>query len=282
MDIAHNIKSIRESKKVSQAEMARKLDLDPAAYFRIEKRGDKLSIEQLKNIAEALGVSVIELLTGEPQTTQDSQLVKGLESRVDELENIVKLYRGNLYSSERELERLRQYFTNAIYENIAEMSIQRGYSKLRFYYINNDKTIISLTITEFEKKYEEELKAIKSIKFRTLSNNDNHESTKTEETLNHFSLDTMSYIIANEYQVRFWDIGSEFVLIEEFKQKAVNLFFYKWLMEGSNLDLIDIVFGSGIIIDKTLLTTYNNAKSLEVEIMAEGSILTENLELIVG
>jgi DNA-binding XRE family transcriptional regulator len=42
MDITHNIKSIRELKKVSQAEMARKLDLDPAAYFRIEKRGDKL------------------------------------------------------------------------------------------------------------------------------------------------------------------------------------------------------------------------------------------------
>ncbi|MEI7586623.1 helix-turn-helix transcriptional regulator [Runella sp.] len=280
MDIIERIIELRKKKGFTQSLMAEKLGIAPNNYGKIEKGITEMTVNRLNQIAEILSVSVIEILTGEQQAAQDSERVKELESRVDELENIVKLYWGNLYSSEREMERLRQYFTNAIYENIAEMSIQRGYSKLRFYHTNTDKTIMSLTITEFEKKYEEELKAIKSIKFRTLSNNDNHESTKTEETLNHFSLHTMSYIIANE--VRSSDIGSEFVLIEEFKQKAVNLFFYKWLMEGSNLDLIDIVFGSGIIIDNTLLTTYNDAKSLEVEIMAEGSILTENLELIVG
>lgn len=97
MDITHNIKSIRESKKVTQAEMARKLDLDPAAYFRIEKRGDKLSVEQLQKIALALGVSVIELLTGEPQAVQESERVKELEKNIKDLERGIDDFSVNIH-----------------------------------------------------------------------------------------------------------------------------------------------------------------------------------------
>ncbi len=47
----------------------------------MEKRGDKLTVEQLGRIAEQ-EVSVVELLTGEPQVGQDNERVKELEKWV--------------------------------------------------------------------------------------------------------------------------------------------------------------------------------------------------------
>ena len=53
-----SIKEIRESKRLSQVEVARRLGIDTQNYHRLEKRGKKLSIEQLESISEALEVSV--------------------------------------------------------------------------------------------------------------------------------------------------------------------------------------------------------------------------------
>ncbi len=61
MDISKNIFSIRESKGIKQYEVAEKLGIEPPNYSRLEKRGDKLTIEQLKKIAEALEVSIYDL-----------------------------------------------------------------------------------------------------------------------------------------------------------------------------------------------------------------------------
>jgi transcriptional regulator with XRE-family HTH domain len=85
MDISSKIKAIRETKKIKQIDIANILDLDPSYYFRLEKRGDKLTIEQLEKIAGALGVSVIELLTGEQQTVKSDERVKELEEENKQL-----------------------------------------------------------------------------------------------------------------------------------------------------------------------------------------------------
>ena len=96
MDISANIKAIRSSIGVSQAELSRRLDLDPSAYNRIENRGDKLSIEQLKAIAQALNVTLIDVLTwGENKTglQTDTGLlsqIEYLQGRVNELEEEVQ------------------------------------------------------------------------------------------------------------------------------------------------------------------------------------------------
>lgn len=86
MDISKNIKAIRELSKISQSEIARRLGVEPTNYPRMEKRGNKLTVEQLEKIAGALGVSVIELMTGEPQKVEDTDKVKELEKQVRELE----------------------------------------------------------------------------------------------------------------------------------------------------------------------------------------------------
>ena len=86
MDLSRNIKAIREAKNIKQIDVAKALDLDPSYYFRLEKRGDKLSIEQLEKIAGALGVSVLELMTGEPQKVENNENTERLEKRIRELE----------------------------------------------------------------------------------------------------------------------------------------------------------------------------------------------------
>lgn len=85
MDIAEKIKSLRESLRISQAEISRRLDLDPSAYFRLEKRGEKLTIEQLQKIATVLGCGIGELLGLDAGGEQG----KKIEQMSAELENVI-------------------------------------------------------------------------------------------------------------------------------------------------------------------------------------------------
>lgn len=89
MDITDKIRAVRAARGVSQAEVARLLQLDPSSYYRLENRGPKLSLEQAERIAGALGLSLIELLTwGERSTDSEDNLFETKESlRIEELED---------------------------------------------------------------------------------------------------------------------------------------------------------------------------------------------------
>lgn len=89
MDISKLIVELRENKKISPSDIADKIGIERTNYYRLEKRGEKLTIEQLKQIAGALGVELHELLGIEVQTV-DLERVKELESRVSELEKWLK------------------------------------------------------------------------------------------------------------------------------------------------------------------------------------------------
>ncbi|WP_299463877.1 helix-turn-helix transcriptional regulator [uncultured Microscilla sp.] len=69
MDIPKRIKDIREKQHLKQYEVADKMGIEPPQYNKWEKRGEKLSIEQLKQIATALGVSLKDILFGEDEQT---------------------------------------------------------------------------------------------------------------------------------------------------------------------------------------------------------------------
>lgn len=62
MDIGEKIKAIRKEKRVSQAEIAKLLNVTQATYSHLENRGSKLTLEQIEKIAKALDVSLFELL----------------------------------------------------------------------------------------------------------------------------------------------------------------------------------------------------------------------------
>lgn len=95
MDISAAIESIRQMKRISKADMSKALDMDFSQYSRQEKKGAKLTVEQVEKIANALGVTMIELLTwGEERITSgnaesESQL-NHLKNRVAELEDRIK------------------------------------------------------------------------------------------------------------------------------------------------------------------------------------------------
>lgn len=98
MDISKNIKAVREERKISQSEIARRLGVEPTNYPRMEKRGNKLTIEQLEKIAKALGVTAIELMTGEAQKEKDDERIIELERRIKELEDRIKDKESLLFS----------------------------------------------------------------------------------------------------------------------------------------------------------------------------------------
>jgi transcriptional regulator with XRE-family HTH domain len=85
MELSERIVFLRESKGLKQYEIANDLGIEPPNYSRLEKRGDRLSIEQLKAIAAALGVNLNELL-GLDAPVENEEKVKELEKRIEELE----------------------------------------------------------------------------------------------------------------------------------------------------------------------------------------------------
>lgn len=88
MDISKNISSIRESKGIKQYQIAETLGIEPSNYSRLEKRGNKLTIEQLEDLAKALGVTIRELMFGEKlESLEETQ---SLKARITELESIIR------------------------------------------------------------------------------------------------------------------------------------------------------------------------------------------------
>ncbi len=89
MDISSNIKAIRERKRLTQNEVAERIGVDGSNYAKQEKRGSKLDIEQLKRIADALEVGIIELITG-TQSNDESEKVQ-LQTKIEELKEKYKV-----------------------------------------------------------------------------------------------------------------------------------------------------------------------------------------------
>lgn len=76
MDIEKNIKEIRARKGLMQKDVAEKMNMEKYNYNRLEKKGNKTSIEQLQQIAKILGVTLKELLFGESEKEQTDALLK--------------------------------------------------------------------------------------------------------------------------------------------------------------------------------------------------------------
>lgn len=87
MDISKSIRTVREEKRLTQLEVADKLQMERSNYARLEARGEKLSIEQLESIAEALGVSLFALLG---QDEEIDNLLNEKEKLEEEINNIIE------------------------------------------------------------------------------------------------------------------------------------------------------------------------------------------------
>jgi len=123
MNISDKIVSIRESKRMKQLEVAEKLNTERSNYARLEKRGDKLTLEQLVKISEALGVTLIELLTWE-EGNSEAKIIKELLDRSFDMiqkelyDNTEYLYIiKNLISSNPDIKKLVDQEFQKIYDD---------------------------------------------------------------------------------------------------------------------------------------------------------------------
>lgn len=74
MDLSRRIKNIREDNGIKQYEIAERLGIERQNYSRLEKRGDKLTLEQIKDIADALQITLKELLFSENSTDMEREV----------------------------------------------------------------------------------------------------------------------------------------------------------------------------------------------------------------
>lgn len=112
MDTTKAIKALRERSGIRQADVAKALGMERTNYHRLENRGDKLTIEQLRKIAETLGVTVMDLLTfgDENQSGSAENDVLRLTARLEELEELTSVYRKNAKLLEDAEARRKFYF----------------------------------------------------------------------------------------------------------------------------------------------------------------------------
>lgn len=123
LSITQRIKAIRESKGLTQALVAEALELDRANYNRLEKRGEKMTLEQIQSIADALGVSLGEVLGIESSTEEgETGRVKELEKRVKELSD--ELY--YLKEWNKAEERSKEIIKKRIDAYISQLKIKIG------------------------------------------------------------------------------------------------------------------------------------------------------------
>lgn len=92
-EVTKAIIELREEKKLTQEDIANILGQDRSSYSRLEKRGKKLSLEQIESIAEALKVDVTEIL----KRTYNKPIAEDLHTLVKKLLDTSEEQRQLLY-----------------------------------------------------------------------------------------------------------------------------------------------------------------------------------------
>ncbi|RAJ97591.1 helix-turn-helix protein [Larkinella arboricola] len=118
MDVSNNIRSIREKKGLTQVDVANRMSTERSNYARLENRGINLTLKQVQEIADALEVSVYDII-GKQQTSESSneqrEILQRLEEKLRMTEETLKDKKRNikLYKSfiEWTREKFQEQFT---------------------------------------------------------------------------------------------------------------------------------------------------------------------------
>jgi transcriptional regulator with XRE-family HTH domain len=97
MNVSDNIREIRKGKGLTQAEVARRYGTSPEFYHRLEKKGHSLTLEQIEKLAQALDVTIFEILgTGNVVTGNSDagnrERIATLEKEIFDLKAENKMY----------------------------------------------------------------------------------------------------------------------------------------------------------------------------------------------
>ncbi|MCK8493153.1 helix-turn-helix domain-containing protein [Spirosoma sp. RP8] len=99
MEVSNNIRSIRERKGLTQVDVANRMGTERSNYARLENRDVNLTLKQVQEIADALEVSIYEII-GMPQVEdlkgEQTETSQRLEERLKMTEDVLKEKRKNI------------------------------------------------------------------------------------------------------------------------------------------------------------------------------------------
>ena len=137
MDMSKTIIKIRESKGLKQSEVAARMGLDQPNYSRLEKRGIKLTLEQIEKFANALDVSPNLIIGLEVEEMSNKDERDSLSKQNDDFKKRIEELEARLSSTEEankvkdELNAIKQNQilakTKLIQEKITEKMLERMY-----------------------------------------------------------------------------------------------------------------------------------------------------------
>jgi transcriptional regulator with XRE-family HTH domain len=115
MQVSKNIRTIRERKGLTQVDMANRMGTERSNYARLENRDVNLTLKQIQEIADALEVSIYELI-GMPQAgdlqVEPTDTLKRLEERLKMTEDVLKEKKKNIKFYKSFIEWTKQLFVN--------------------------------------------------------------------------------------------------------------------------------------------------------------------------
>lgn len=241
MDISERIEKIREAKNIRKADMARILDMDSSHYNKFEKRGGKLTIEQLEEIAQALGVSVVELITGEPTKVEDTEKVRELENKVVKLEKWLEDKEELIKIKDERFDSIQAYFTMYLYEEMAAKVYPEGLSKKRYFERGTGKILKLISYVE-----------------ETEINSEGDKSDVEEKESDfygfrlHFKVSAIEKRIAEENNMNINNIKWEYIIDDDLKEVA-SIHYFHYVFTADYYPLIANPISLGLIEDELLI-----------------------------
>lgn len=157
MSVSDNIKAIRHKEGLAQAEIARRLEVEPSSYHRLENRGDKMTLEQVDSVAKALGVSRIELLTWneEPALNNEdnAQALPRIQELEDRLRDKNKLIE-RLDTLEKELDSANSAVADYIWELIDQEAIDTHVGEVELHY-STPARVLNVSMELYSKSFKD-------------------------------------------------------------------------------------------------------------------------------
>ena len=107
-DFAENLKKCRTRKGISQEELSKKISIHPVQFSRYERGQSVPSIEVVQKIADALEVSIDQLVYGD----QDNKAEQSISDR-----ELLSMFKKVQLLSERQKETVKDFLSSYILKN---------------------------------------------------------------------------------------------------------------------------------------------------------------------
>lgn len=251
MKIHSTIKEIRQRKKLSQADMAEKMNLSLVSYSSIERGITELSVSRLYELAQIFEVSVTELL-GEPIHINDNEKVIALEKRVLELEKWLDDKENRIISVNKNIKALQEVILEFLLEEIALDVFENRLSKQ---VILNKKTKRKIEIT--------------------------FDNITTSPFFSVYDEKKKKYWVEKIGEFEHDDISVKAIIPKENYEKAIYKYFHNQLGTGSKeIELYKILTDYGVIDDDIIKSAITKYWDLETNGYEEGEDNNEFLDRV--